>query len=162
MTDAYTLRDAVPGDSEEIARLVRELAIYEKLADEAVATADDFRAHLFGNPLGGRAAVAERDGRVVAIAIWFYNFNTFTCRPGLYVEDVFVEPYSRGLGIGRAFFRHMARQAVQSGCSRMEWSVLDWNEDAVRFYRSMGAKGMNDWTVQRLDAGTLASLAQED
>ena len=159
--DAFTLRDAVPDDSADIARLVRDLAVYEKLADEAVATADDFRAYLFGHKLGGCAAVAEREGRVVGIAIWYYNFNTFTCRPGLYVEDVFVEPEHRGRGIGRAFFRSMAKHALGNGCSRMEWSVLDWNEPSIRFYRAMGAVGMDDWTVQRLDADKLAALAQE-
>ena len=158
----FLIRDALPQDSADIARLVHALAAYEKLAHEAVATADDFRQQLFGSSPTARAAVAEIAGVIVGIAVWFHNFSTFTCRPGLYVEDVFVEPQHRGLGIGRGFFRYMAKHAVKSGCSRMDWSVLDWNEPAIRFYRSMGAVGMDDWTVQRLDARKLAALAQED
>ena len=161
MTEAFTVRDATADDCADIARLVRDLAAYEKLLHEAVATADDFRDQLFGLAPIARAAVAEIDGQVVGMAIWFYNFSTFKCRPSLYVEDVFVEPEHRGLGIGRAFFRMMARHAMRSGCGRMEWSVLDWNEPAINFYRSMGAVGMDDWTIQRLDAGKLAALAEE-
>ena len=162
MTDAFTLRDAEPDDAADIARLVHALAAYEKLPHEAVATAEDFRRALFDGTPVAHAAVAERSGRVAGIAIWFYNFSTFTGRPGLYVEDVFVEPEHRGLGIGRAFFRYMARHALQFGCGRMDWSVLDWNEPAIKFYRSMGAVGMDDWTVQRLDAEKLAALAEEN
>jgi len=157
----FLLRNAALHDAGDIARLVSDLAEYERLADEAVATAEDFERHLFGSAARGQAMVAEVGGRVVGIAIWFYNFNTFTCRPGLYVEDVFVEPAHRGCGIGRAFFRAMAQRAVQEGCSRMEWSVLDWNASAIAFYRSMGAVGMQEWTVQRLSSDALAALAGE-
>ncbi len=158
---SFLLRDAVPDDAPEIARLVYALAVYEMLANEAVATEADFRKHLFGEDASAHCIMAEVDGQAVGIAIWFYSFNTFTCRPGLYVEDVFVEPVHRGHGIGRAFFRALARQAVATGCSRMEWSVLDWNAPAIEFYRSMGAIGMNDWTVQRLNAEKIKSLAEE-
>ena len=157
----FTLRDATPADTADITRLVYDLASFEKIADEALATPADFHAQLFGEPPNAYAMVAELGGRVVGIAIWFYNFSTFQCRPGLYVEDVFVEPEHRGLGIGRAFFRGMAQRALYRGCSRMEWSVLDWNESAVKFYRSMGAVGMDDWTVQRLSADKVALLARE-
>ncbi len=158
---AFTLREARPTDCAEIRRLVYALAEYERLAGEAVATEDHFREHLFGPTPRAHAALADIAGRTVGLAIWFYSYNTFTGRPGLYVEDVFVEPPHRGLGIGRAFFRLMARRAMREGCSRMEWSVLDWNENAVRFYRSMGAVGMEEWTVQRLSADALTALAQE-
>ncbi len=161
MTDAFILRDAGPDDAPDIRRLVYALAEYEKLADEAVSTEAHFRAHLFGDTRRAHAAMATIDGRSVGLAIWFYSYNTFTGRPGLYVEDVFVEPAHRNLGIGRAFFRFMARHAVRQGCSRMEWSVLDWNENAIRFYRSMGAIGMEEWTVQRLSEDGLTALAQE-
>ncbi len=157
---AFTLREARPGDAPDIARLVHDLAVFEKLADEAVATAADFSEHLFGTSPAAYATIAERDGRVVGIAVWFFNFNTFTCRRGLYLEDLFVEPEHRGLGIGRAFFRYLAQRAQEGGCSRMEWSVLDWNENAIRFYRALGAEGMDEWTVQRLSADNIARLAQ--
>jgi GNAT superfamily N-acetyltransferase len=156
------LRDAIVSDCEDIARLVRALAEYEKLGDEAKATAQDFRTQLFGVSPVAYAMVAELDGRIVGLALWFYNFSTFVCRPGLYVEDVFVEPQHRGLGIGRAFFRAMAQRAVERGCGRMEWSVLDWNEPAIAFYRGLGAVGLQDWTVQRLTADKIALLANGD
>jgi GNAT superfamily N-acetyltransferase len=156
------LRDAIVSDCEDIARLVRALAEYEKLGDEAKATAQDFHTQLFGASPVAYAMVAELDGRIVGLALWFYNFSTFVCRPGLYVEDVFVEPQHRGLGIGRAFFRAMAQRAVERGCGRMEWSVLDWNEPAIAFYRGLGAVGLQDWTVQRLTADKIALLANGD
>ena len=160
MTQAFTLRPAMPGDCDDVARLVRALAEYEKLAAEAQATGADFRAQLFGPHPAASAMVAEVAGRIVGIAIWFYNFSTFVCRRGLYVEDVFVLPEHRGLGIGRAFFRAMAQRALEEGCQRMEWSVLDWNAPAVGFYRGMGAVGMEDWTVQRLTTPDIEALAR--
>ncbi len=157
---AFTLRDATPADCADIARLVCALAEYEKLATEAQASGDDFRAQLFSPKPAAYAMVAETAGRIVGVAIWFYNFSTFVCRRGLYLEDVFVEPEHRGAGIGRAFFRALAQRALQDGCQRMEWSVLDWNEPAIAFYRAMGATGMQDWTVQRLTADGIARLAE--
>jgi GNAT superfamily N-acetyltransferase len=158
----FTLRDAVIGDIGDITRLVHELAAYEKLASQAVSTSDDFALQLFGPKPRASAMVAEAGGRIVGMAIWFYSFSTFVARPGLYVEDVFVEPAYRGLGIGRAFFQAMARHALAEGCARMEWSVLDWNEPAIAFYRSLGAVGMDEWTVQRLNAANIRALAGED
>ncbi len=156
---AFTLRPATEADCTDIARLVLALAAYEKLADEAQATGADFHAQLFDAQPAAHAMVAEAAGRVVGVAIWFYNFSTFLCRRGLYLEDVFVEPEHRGAGIGRAFFRALAQRALQDGCQRMEWSVLDWNEPAVAFYRAMGAAGMEDWTVQRLTTPGIEKLA---
>jgi diamine N-acetyltransferase len=155
----FTLREAVPEDCADIARLVRALAEYEKLAHEARATEDDFRRALFGAPARAQAAVASVAGATVGFALWFYNFSTFIGRAGLYVEDVFVEPAHRGAGIGRAFFRMMAARAVAEGCGRMEWSVLDWNTPAIDFYRGLGAEPMSEWTVQRLSGDTLHRLA---
>jgi diamine N-acetyltransferase len=157
----FILRDAEPGDCADIARLVRALAAFERLADEAQATEEDFRHALFGNPARAQAAIAVIDGAVVGFALWYYNFSTFTGRSGLYVEDVFVEPAHRGAGIGRDFFRMMAARAVAEGCGRMEWSVLDWNEAALDFYAALGAEPMSDWTVQRLAGPTLHRLARE-
>ena len=157
---AFALRDATPEDCEDIARLVRALAEYEKLAAEAQATGADFQAQLFSPHPAAYAMVAEVAGRIVGVAIWFYNFSTFVCRRGLYIEDVFVEPEHRGAGIGRAFFRALAQRARQDGCQRMEWSVLDWNEPAIAFYRALGAAGMQDRTIQRLTTGGIARLAE--
>jgi GNAT superfamily N-acetyltransferase len=159
---AFSLRDAREDDCDDIARLVYELAVYEKLADKAKGTAADFRKQFFGPRRHAYAMVAEIDRRIIGLAIWFYNFSTFAARPGLYVEDVFVEPAYRGLGIGRAFFRAMAQRAVAEGCARMEWAVLDWNAPAIAFYRTLGAVGMDEWTVQRLNADELRALAGEE
>ena len=156
----FNLRDAAPADAADVARLVRDLAAFEKLLPEARGTAETFHEQLFGAQPAAYAMVAEIGGRVVGLALWFYNFSTFACRRGLYVEDVYVEPQHRGLGIGRAFFGAMAQRALQQGCARMEWSVLDWNTDAIAFYRGLGAVGMQEWTVQRLSADGIANLAR--
>lgn len=157
---AFSLRDATPADLPEIVRLVRALAEYEKLLHEAVGTEEDFRAALFGANPRVFCTLAEVDGRAVGQAIWFYNYSTFTGRHGIYLEDIFVEPAHRGLGIGKAFFRHLARRAVAEGCARMEWQVLDWNEPAIRFYRSIGARGMTEWQVERVTGEALRRLAE--
>jgi GNAT superfamily N-acetyltransferase len=159
---SFTLRDATEADLPEILRLVRDLAEYEKLLHEVVGTEEDFRRALFTPNPRVFCTLAEREGRAVGQAIWFFNFSTFTGRPGLYVEDIFVEPAQRGLGIGEAFFRHLAARAVAEGCARMEWQVLDWNEPAIRFYRKIGARGMDEWRVQRVDGDALTRLAQTD
>ncbi len=161
MSAVFSIRDAMASDCADIARLVRALAAFEKLGDQARATEDDFRRALFGKPLRAHAALAILDGAAVGLALWFYNFSTFQGRAGLYVEDVFVEPAHRGAGIGRAFFRTMAARALAEGCGRMEWSVLDWNEPAIAFYRALGAEAMSEWTVQRLSGNALRTLAQE-
>jgi len=122
-------------------------------------TAADFRTALFGSPPRVWGLVAERAGGPVGFALWFYDFSTFLAKPGLYVEDVFVEPECRGQGIGRMIFRHLARRALDEGCSRMHWSVLDWNAPAIGFYRSIGARAMDEWTVQRLDGDALRAFA---
>lgn len=158
----FLLREATAADAADIARLVRALAEYERLADQCRGTADDFRRELFERTIpSAHALIAEREGRAVGLALWFFNFSTFTCRPGLYLEDLFVEPAQRGLGIGRAMLQWLARHAVAQGCARLEWSVLDWNEPALRFYRALGAEPMSDWTVQRLSGPALAALAGE-
>ena len=156
----FVLRDATEADLPEILRLVRALAEYEKMLDQAVSTEADFREALFGSSPRVFCMLAERDGRAVGQCIWFYTFSTFTGRPGLYVEDIFVEPEHRGLGIGKAFFRHLAQRAVAEGCARMEWQVLDWNEPAIRFYRGIGARGMTEWQVERITGEALTALAE--
>ena len=156
----FRLRDATPDDVAEIARLVKALAVYEELGDEAQAGPDDFHRALFGPVPRAHAMLAEMDGRAVGFALWFHNFSTFVGRAGLYVEDVFVEPQSRGLGIGKAFFQVLAKRAVAENCGRMEWSVLDWNAPAIAFYRGIGAVPMGEWTVQRLSGDALLALAE--
>jgi diamine N-acetyltransferase len=155
----FTLRDARPEDLPDILRLVRALAEYERMLDQCAGTEEDFCRALFGPNPRLFCLIAELDGRAVGVTIWFYNFSTFTGRHGIYVEDIFVDPACRGQGIGEAFFRHLARRAVQEGCTRMEWQVLDWNESAIRFYRKIGARGMDEWRVQRVSGDPLRALA---
>ena len=159
LATAFTLRDATPADLAEVVRLVRDLAEYEKLLHEAVGTEDDFRVLLFGEKPLLHAVLAEVDGRVVGQALWFNNVSTFTGRPGIYLEDIFVEPAHRGLGIGRAFFRYLAQRAVAEGWTRLDWQVLDWNEPSIAFYRGLGAEAKTEWLGQRLSGEALRRLA---
>jgi GNAT superfamily N-acetyltransferase len=155
-----TIRPAELSDIPLVAALVRELAVYEKLAHQVVATEDDFANALFGPTPKAHAVIAEVDGIGVGFGLYFYNFSTFLGRPGLYVEDVFVRPEHRRAGLGRAIFKYLAKKAVAEGCGRMEWWVLDWNEPAIRFYQSLGAVAMDEWTVQRLTGATLTRFAK--
>jgi GNAT superfamily N-acetyltransferase len=161
MSIRFSLRRATKDDTPDIARLVKELAIYEKLGHLANATAHDFEQQLFCEHPAAHAMVAEADNQIIGIAIWHYNFSTFACAPGLYVEDIYVEPAHRGAGIGRAFFRALAKVAVEKSCARMEWAVLDWNTPSIKFYRSLGAIGMDEWTTQRLTRDKILALAEE-
>jgi GNAT superfamily N-acetyltransferase len=155
-----TIRAATSADTPLIATLVRELAEYEKLAHEAVATAADFDAALFGPQPKAHALIVEHDGQAAGFAIYFYNFSTFLGRPGLYVEDVYIRPEFRRHGFGGAVFKYLAQKAIQEGCGRMEWWVLDWNEPAIRFYDKIGAKPMDEWTVRRLTGDALREFAE--
>jgi GNAT superfamily N-acetyltransferase len=139
----FSIRAARPADAELLVNLVRELAVYEKLEQHARATPDDFRKHLFGPHAAAEAAVAEVDGEPAGFALWFSTFSTFRGQPGLYLEDIFVKPVYRG-----------------RGCGRLEWSVLDWNSPAIGFYRSLGARPMDEWTVYRIDDEPLRRLAE--
>ena len=159
MTAGLALRDAVAADVPLLLRLVRELADYERLSAQVRATEDALHAALFGVPPRAYALLAELAGTPVGFAVWFYNFSTFEARAGLYVEDVFVAPAHRGRGIGRAIFRDLARRAMEQGCARMDWTVLDWNRPAHDFYRGIGARPVVGWTIQRLDGAALTSLA---
>ena len=156
----FTIRPARPADAEILVNLVHELAVYERLESQAEATADDFRRWLFGPQRAAEAALAEVDGKPVGFAIWFSTFSTFRGQPGLYLEDVFVCPEYRGRGIGRALLATVARLAVDRGCGRLEWSVLDWNVPSIAFYKGHGARPMDDWTVFRVDEGDLIRLAE--
>jgi GNAT superfamily N-acetyltransferase len=155
-----TIRPATPADLKLITSLVRELAEYEKLGHQAVATEADFESSLFGQVPKAHALIVEADGEPAGFALYFYNFSTFLGRPGLYVEDAFIRPAFRRNGFGRAIFHYLAKQAVAENCGRMEWSVLNWNEPAIRFYRSLGAVPMDEWTVQRLTGDALRQFAE--
>jgi GNAT superfamily N-acetyltransferase len=155
-----TIRPAAPEDLLLITSLVRELAEYEKLAHQAVATEADFAESLFGPHPKAYALIVEHEGQPAGFAIYFYNYSTFLGRPGIYVEDVFIRPEFRRGGFGRAIFKYLAQKAVAENCGRMEWWVLDWNEPAIRFYAGLGAVPMDEWTVQRLTGDALKSFAE--
>jgi GNAT superfamily N-acetyltransferase len=155
------IRPATRDDAPVIASLVRELAEYEKLLDDAKATAADFLREIESpNPVI-HVLIAEWDGAPCGFALYFFNFSTFVGRPGLYLEDLFVRPAQRKHGIGRALLRALARIATERGCGRMEWAVLDWNEPALRFYKSLDARQMNEWIIHRLTPIEIAKLAAE-
>ena len=155
------IRPATRADAPIIASLVHELADYEKLLDDAKATAEDFLREIERpNPVI-HVLIAEWDGSPCGFALYFFNFSTFVGRPGLYLEDLFVRPAQRKHGIGRALLRALARIASQRGCGRMEWAVLDWNEPALRFYKSLDARQMNEWIIHRLTPVEIAKLAAE-
>lgn len=153
------LRRARPGDEGGILECVRALAAYEKAPDAVESTEPGLRETLFGASPSAFAHVVEKGGRIVAIAVWFWNYSTWTGRRGLYLEDLFVRAGERGHGYGRALMTALAGICVERGCRRFEWSVLNWNEPAIGFYRSIGAVGMDEWTVQRLSGDALARLA---
>lgn len=158
--DLPLIRAATERDVPDILRLIKALAEYERLGDQVVGTEGQLRDALFGERPAAEAALAVIDGTAVGFALWFHSFSTFLGRRGLYLEDLFVLPDWRGKGIGRALLGHLARVAVARGCGRMEWSVLNWNEPAIGFYRSMGAKAMDEWTVYRLTGETLTKFAE--
>lgn len=155
------IRPATATDAETIATLVRELADYEKLLHEAKAGAEDFRRELTAENPVIHVLIAEWNGEPVGFALYFFNFSTFVGRPGLYLEDLFVRPAMRGKGIGRALLRALARIARERRCGRLEWAVLDWNEPALKFYASLGARRMTEWIVHRLTPVEIDRLAEE-
>jgi GNAT superfamily N-acetyltransferase len=154
------IRQAEPGDVPLLLQLIRELAEYERLAHEAVADAAGLNDGLFGPRPTAEAVVAEVDGAPAGFALFFHNFSTFLGRPGLYLEDLFVRPAMRRQGVGRALLLHLAKLAVARGCGRFEWSVLDWNEPAIAFYRSLGATPLDQWTTFRLTGEALRRAAE--
>ena len=163
MTDhLIVIRPATADDVPLIRQLIAELADYERLADAAVATDDDLRAALFSAQPAAEVLIGEVDGQPAGFALFFHNFSTFLGQRGLYLEDLFVRPQFRGAGLGKHLMATLARLAVQRGCGRFEWSVLDWNTPSIGFYRSIGAVGMDEWTVQRLQGDALHALAARD
>ena len=156
------IRRATPGDVPIILTFIRELATYEKLAHEVVATDDDMHVALFGERPVIEAVIATKDDEPVGYALFFPTYSTFLGKPGLYLEDLYVRPSARGLGIGRKLLEHLARITVQRGWGRFEWSVLDWNEPSITFYKKMGATPMDEWTIFRVTGEALATLALGD
>ena len=155
------IRSAVPADVSTLRALIGELARYEGLEHQLSATDELLHIHLFGPRPYAEALVAEQGDEAIGFALFFHNYSTFVGRPGLYVEDVFVRPEHRRMGHGRALFRELARVAVDRGCGRFEWSVLDWNEPAIAFYRSLGAAVMPHWRICRLAGADLVTLAKD-
>lgn len=155
------IRPGVLEDVPLIAELIRALARYEKLEHEVVMTEEKLTTHLFGERRYAETLIAEDGGEPVGFALFFHTFSTFLAQPGLYLEDLFVVPERRGGGIGRALLERLAQVAIDRGCGRLEWAVLNWNEDAIRFYERLGAKPNSEWTVYRLTGEPLRALAGE-
>lgn len=153
------IRPARPTDLSLILSFIRGLAEYERLLDECVATEDLLREHLFGARPYCEVVIAEDAAGPAGFALFFHNYSTFLAKPGIYLEDLFVLPERRGRGLGKALLAHLAKLAVERGCGRLEWSVLDWNEPSIGLYRSLGARLMDDWTMCRVSGEALAKLA---
>ena len=153
-----TIRSATPADLPLIAQLIRDLAVYEKLASEVRFDEAVLGAKLFGPRPYAEVVIGEVAGVAQGFALFFHNFSTFEGRPGIYLEDLFVRPEARGSGLGKALLAHLASLAVERDCARLEWSVLDWNAPAIGFYQKLGARLMDEWTVMRLDGAELSRL----
>ncbi len=154
-----SVRAASEGDVPQILAFINELAEYERLSHEVVATEEALREHLFGDRPVAEVMIAEEGGDPAGFALFFHSFSTFLGRPGIYLEDLYVRPEFRGKGMGRALLVHLARLAAERGCGRLEWSVLDWNEPAIGFYRGIGASPVGGWTVYRVSGEALEGLA---
>jgi GNAT superfamily N-acetyltransferase len=160
MASHYTLREARRGDESAIIGLIRELAVFEKLEHLMRATPQALAEHLFGARPVAEARVVEVGGEIVAFALFFTNYSTFLGQPGIWLEDLYVRPAQRGSGLGKALITHIAALAVQRGCGRFEWSVLDWNKNAIDFYEGLGASVLPDWRICRVSDDRLAAFAK--
>lgn len=160
--DTIRIEPATERDVPLILAFIRELAEYERLSREVVASEERLLETLFGARPAAEAVIAYDGGRPVGFALYFASYSTFLARPGLYLEDLFVKPEARGRGIGRRLLRYLARVTVERNWGRLEWRVLDWNETAIRFYHGLGAQPLDDWTVFRLTGSALENLAGED
>lgn len=156
---SFLIRKAAPEDAETIYNLIHQLAVYEKLEHEVSATPEELRTQIFEKGYA-EVIIAEEDGQPVGFALYFFNFSTFLAKPGLYLEDLFVEPEFRGKGYGKKLLAELAKIAEEKGCGRMEWSVLDWNTPSIEFYKSLGARPMDEWTVYRMTETEIRELAK--
>jgi GNAT superfamily N-acetyltransferase len=154
------IRAATPADVPAILGLIRELAAYENLSDACIATEELLAQHLFGPDHAAESLVATVDNTVVAYAIYFKTFSTFLAKPGIYLEDIYVQPHHRRKGIGKAMLKRLAKVALERGYGRVEWSVLDWNTPSINFYKSLGAVPMEEWTMFRLTGDALATFGK--
>jgi GNAT superfamily N-acetyltransferase len=159
MSDTITIRPASRDDVPLVLEFIRELARYERLEHEVTASEAQLRDALFGERRYAEVVFACSGGEPVGFALFFHNFSTFKGRPGIYLEDLFVRPEVRGRGVGRQLLAYLARTAVERGCARLEWAVLDWNEPSIGFYRGLGAVPMDEWTTFRLTGESLALVA---
>ena len=157
---SLSIRPARPGEASLVFQFVRQLAEYEKLEHEVQATEAMIDAALFGEQPRVFCDIAEWDGEPVGFAVWFLNFSTFSGRPGIYLEDIFVRPAFRGRGVGKALMVHLARKCVENGWARLQWSVLDWNTPSIEFYKSLGGVLLDEWTVVRVSGDALTRLAK--
>lgn len=155
-----TIRDAVPGDAGRIVQFIADLAEYEKLSHEAVATRDDILRHLFGPNPRVFCEIAEWEGAPVGFALWYYTFSTFQGRHGIWLEDLYIDKDKRGFGIGKALLVNLARRCVREDLGRFEWNVLDWNTPSIEFYRSQGAVIVEEWNRCRVSGAALQKLGQ--
>lgn len=155
----FSIRTATANDASTILRFITELAVYEKAGHEVEATVETVTASLFGPASVSQAIICERGGVAIGFAVWFFSYSTWLARNGLYLEDLYVVPGERGTGAGRMMLRHLARIAVEKDCRRFEWSVLDWNEPAIKAYQAIGAEPMDEWTRYRLSGAALERFA---
>ncbi|MGE6528647.1 N-acetyltransferase family protein [Pseudomonas sp. NPDC077382] len=158
---SLTIRPASRDDAALILRFITELAIYERAEHEVKTDVAGIESSLFAEDASASALICERDGQPIGYAVYFFNYSTWLGRNGLYLEDLYVTPEARGTGAGKALLKHMARLAVSRGCGRFEWSVLDWNEPAIQFYESLGARPQDEWTTYRLTGEALQALAEQ-
>lgn len=154
------LRLATETDVPAILSFIQQLADYEKLSDQVVATEQKLRDTLFADHPYAEVVLANYQGKDVGFALFFHNYSTFLAKPGIYLEDLFVEPSCRGLGVGKALITYLAKLAVERDCGRLEWSVLDWNQPAIDFYQSLGAVMLHDWRINRVTGSTLTQMAE--
>lgn len=159
-TESFRIRPATPGDGGTLLDLIRGLAEFENLTHQVTATPEQLEIALFGERPAAEAILVETEAQVVGFALFYTNFSTFLARPGLYLEDLYVKPEFRSRGYGKALLRHLAGIATTRGCGRFEWSVLDWNEAAIRFYRSQGAEVLPEWRICRLTGEPLQNLGR--
>jgi len=157
----FFIRDTTVEDSELILNFIKKLAEYEQLSHEVVATVETLRETLFGEKAYAEVVIGEFEGVPAGYALFFHNFSTFTGRPGIYLEDIYINKEMRGKGFGKCLLAYIAKLAVERNCTRVDWSVLDWNEPSIQFYRSIGAIPMEAWTVQRLHGDALLNFAGE-